>query len=347
MIIKGSTDPNELDLFFQLTSSADNVTPINNQVFTLGWVTVKTPGMAPVAVDTANIFFDENGAYRARLTPAQAGTAGKVLLVANVPGANVWTSFEDVLDPATFANGGAGGGNGGPLAASGFRTWTLAQLQAAVQHRGAYERSNDITLALIAEFLNEAIAELWDLIVEKWADYYTISTTFPFVAGTDSYQLPGGFYKLRKVELQWDSTPTWCRMETHDLAIAHEFVNVSNRRYSYRLQAGYLVFVPVPATAETIRIYYIPCAPVLVGSADAIDGINGYEELVIQLSLKRCKDREELDTSTIDREIARLTARIRTAADGRDATEPFYLDERRGRRGRGSRDGDLPPGWGY
>lgn len=224
------------------------------------------------------------------------------------------------------------------------RTWTLAQLQAAVQHRGQYEGSRDITLALITEFANEAIAELWDLLVEKWQDYYTTSTTFPFVAGTDSYALPADFYKLRKVELQWDATPSWCRMETHDLAVAHEFRHASGRRYRYRLQAGNLVFVPLPATVETIRIYYIPCAPVLVAPSDTIDGVNGYEELVLQLALKRCKDREELDTSAIDREIDRLTARIRTAADGRDATEPFYLDERRGRRGC---DDDMPPGWGY
>lgn len=216
---------------------------------------------------------------------------------------------------------------------------TLADMRAAVARRGQYENSDDITSTLLNDFINEAIAELWDLLVGKWQDYYTISTTFPFVIGTDTYALPSGFYKLRKVELQWSPGPpaTWHRMEPHDLAIAHEFRSASSRRYRYRIQAGNLVFVPLPNTLETIRLYYVPVAPTLVNDDDSIAAINGYEELCLQLALKRCKDREDLDTAGIDREIARLTMRIRTAADARDATEPFYLNARRGRRHRGNR----------
>lgn len=343
MIIKGATDPEQLLVTFHLCDVNNPIAPIDNHVFTLGEVTVAGPGFAETPVALANIAFVAHGDYTAQLTTAQAAAAGKVFVFCNAAVSQPASAEETIVDPALFANGGAGGGNGGPLAASGFRTWTLAQLQSAVQHRGQYENSIDITPTLITEFLNEAIAELWDLIVEKWADYYTISATFAVVAGTDSYQLPGGFYKLRKVELQWTST-TWHRLEPHDLAISHEFRIGSGRHYRYRLQAGSLVFVPVPQQAEAIRLYYVPCAPLLAGPTDAIDGINGYEELVIQLALLRCKRREDLDTSDIEREVARLGARVRTAADGRDATEPFYLNARRGgrrrRRGGGCEDWD-------
>lgn len=224
--------------------------------------------------------------------------------------------------------------------ASVDRIETLAELRAAVASRGQYENSDDITPTLLNGFINEAIAELWDLLVAKWQDYYTTSTTFAFVAGTDTYALPSGFYKLRKVELQQAPGPpaTWEKIEPHDLAIAHEFRTGGGRHYRYRIQAGNLVFVPLPSIVETIRIYYVPVAPLLAADGDTITGINGYEELCIQLALKRCKDREDLDTSGIEREIDRLERRIRTAADARDATEPFYLSARRGRR-RGERFG--------
>lgn len=293
---------------------------------------------------------------------------------------------------------------------------TLAQLRTSVQTRGGYEYSRDITAAILNEFINEAIAETYDILVSKWADYYTIpsnnlsvigtfaglsltiamsggvatttiggtpgldqrmigqrvlisnttggggvnngvftviavpsSTTIQYlnpigqnetafaasaiIDGTSAVPLPANFYKLRKVEVKespvtgvTDGTD-WRRLYPIDLDVSHRFTNpVYSKGYRYRIQRDTLQLVPVPASTEVLRLYYIPAATRLSADTDTFDGINGYEELVIQLAFKRCRDREEIDTSSIDAEIARLTARVRTAADSRDAGEPFYLD---------------------
>ena len=215
-------------------------------------------------------------------------------------------------------------------------TRTLLQLRTAVVTRGQYEHSNDINPvgdpSLLNDFINEAIAEIYDLIVQKWADYYTVSSTTSIVSGTDSYALPTDFYKLRKVEIlmsgsNGDPNARWRRLRPHDLEARHLYsqYGLIAKGYRYRLQAGNIVLVPVPASAETIRMFYIPFSTRLSADGDTFDGINNYEELVIHTALLRCKRREELPTDDIEREIARLTARIRTAADGRDAAEPFYL----------------------
>jgi len=74
-------------------------------------------------------------------------------------------------------------------------------------------------------------------------------------------------------------------------------------------------------------MYYLPVAPLLVSDSDTFDGVSGYEELITALAWRRCLVRQDLDPGTMDREIARLTARIESAADGRDV-EPFALDGR-------------------
>lgn len=205
-------------------------------------------------------------------------------------------------------------------------TRTLLQLRTSVQSRGGYENSSDITSTMLTEFINEAIAEVYDIIVGKWVDYYTVlGSPISVVAGTASYAVPTDFYKLRKVEMQ-TTVGIFRKLLPHDLDVGHRYTNsVRAKAYRYRLQANNIVLVPTPTQAETMQLYYIPFATRLSLDADTFDGINNYEELVVQLALKRCKMREELPIDDIEREVARLVQRIEKASDGRDA-EPFYLD---------------------
>lgn len=226
-------------------------------------------------------------------------------------------------------------------------TQTLGQLRDAVRARGQYENSIDISDSLLLDFLNKGIAETYDLIVQKWQDYYTTSASVSVVAGVQSYPLPSDFYKLRKVEIVLTGTKTG-RLFPHDLIDAHLYTSGAGiaHRFRYRIQAGNLVLVPVPSGVDTLILYYIPYAPKLVDADDSFDGINQYEELVIQFALRLCKIREDLPHDDIDQEIARLTARIRTAADGVDASEPFYLCDYGGGSGFGGGSGGFG-GWGW
>jgi hypothetical protein len=209
------------------------------------------------------------------------------------------------------------------------RSVTFAQMVTAVQSRGSYENSADITSTLIKEFLNEALAETWDILVGKWQDYYVTRSNLSVSANQDGITLPTDFYKLRKLEIVDSSSPTgYRRLRPHDLDSAHTFFTVTQKRYRYRLEGAKLYIAPIPTTAETLRLFYIPSCPVLASDSDTFDGVNGYEGLVIQLALKRCMDRQDESTGSVDQEIARLTARVRTAADSRDADEPFYLNSR-------------------
>lgn len=208
------------------------------------------------------------------------------------------------------------------------RTITLADMRAGVRRRGGWTNSRRVTTTLLNDVINSAIAEVWDILVEKWADYYATEASLATTVGVDFIALPSTFYKFRKLELRWTTPPDeWVRLRPHDLESSHSFQS-KHRTFRYRIQGGQLRFAPTPQTVETLRLTFVPWSTVLVADADTFDGINGYEELVMQLAKLRIEEELKLDTTGAMAEVARLTMRIRTAADGRDAAEPFYLNPR-------------------
>lgn len=224
---------------------------------------------------------------------------------------------------------------------------TLADMRNAIKIRGSYENSSDITDALLTDFINEAVAELWDILKSKRDDRLVSSFTITYLANAPTYDLsitidsdmngePTSFYELRKLEIADPSAASgWRRLRKIDLDVSHQYANLYGKRYVYRLQGGgsggagsadQLALHPTPVVNETLRVWYIPSAPILTdGGANNFNSISAYEELVYQLAWRRCRDRQEQDLTSVDREIARLTARISTASDGRDAS-PFYLN---------------------
>lgn len=206
-------------------------------------------------------------------------------------------------------------------------TMTLSTLRTAVLRRGGVEASADLTSAVLNEYINEAIAELWDLLRQKGDDLLVTSTTLATVVGVATVNLPATFYKLRKLEIVDPSAIAgYRRLRSHDLDTSHLFSpHVTGKAYRYRLQGSTIVIVPTPLAVESLRLWYVPLYTPLVLDADTFETYNGYEELIIQLAWRRCLVRQDLDPAQSDREIARLTMRIEAAADARDV-EPFYLN---------------------
>lgn len=220
-------------------------------------------------------------------------------------------------------------------------TRSLSDLMLAVQQAGAWENSEDITPAVLLRAINYGLVTGYDAMVAKWEDYYTIDATFPIVAGTSSYTLSTiapNFYKLRHLDVS-DDGARYHRCYPHDLSVAHRYTSqaTSARRFRYRLQAGNLTLVPVPQNG-TGHIFWIPL-PVQFSSVDDTMTIKFdvpvEEQLIVHLAERFCLRRSDLPLDSINQQIAEDTAQLRTAADARDAGEPFYLDPNgpRSRRG--------------
>lgn len=204
-------------------------------------------------------------------------------------------------------------------------TVTLLSMRTDVAVRGGYENSADITPAILNTFINEAVKQVWDILKSKRDDLLVTSAILTTAVGVDATALPAAFYQLRKLEIADSSAPSgWRRLRQTTLDVSHQIAQLFGKRYRYRLQGPNVVLHPTPQAIETLRIYFIPTAPQLAADGDTFDGVNGYEDLVFQMALYRCRDRQEQDLSSCTREIARLTAQISSASDGRDV-EPFYL----------------------
>jgi hypothetical protein len=337
MIFLGETDDEARKVAFHLPDANDPLTPITGHAFVAGEVRIRIPGGAYVDADPTRIVEEGYGDYALKLTDAQVAVAGKVFIRVNVTGAQPWTSAEDIINRQALS------GSTGSFTPAGARSWTLAQLRRGILRRAGIKEAGtaDLTKSILNEFVNEAIAELHDLLLTKADDRLVTKMTLNVTANTESQDLPSSFYQLRKVEIVDGSAPSGYR-QLHPVALdaKHLYSQVTSRRYRYYPHGYQLDLVPMQVQAETLRIYYIPVAAVLVDDNDAIDGWNGYEELIIQLGYRRVLVRQDLSPTPAETEIARLVGRISQAADGRDA-EPFYLDPRGPRRHWDDDDYDL------
>lgn len=101
MILVGESDPNARELPFRLPDETDPRVGVLAHGFVLGEVKVRTPGAPYVNVLVADIAEIGYGDYVARLTGPQATVEGFTYLYANVAGAQLWTSVEQVgLQPS-------------------------------------------------------------------------------------------------------------------------------------------------------------------------------------------------------------------------------------------------------
>lgn len=219
------------------------------------------------------------------------------------------------------------------------RTFTGQELVNKVRWRSDRPSDNRITDTMILDFLDSAQTDLRDILVAKYEDYFVDEYEFTMVDGQREYDLPADFYKLLGVDIK-RSTDDYQRLyrynnhernrNTSDYWVSTDYYA---GRYRYRVRGDQIKFTPTPTTTDTIRLVYIPAAPKLDALDDTVDGINGWEELLVMLAVRKIRVREEEATGAVDAEIARLVQRVEGVADARDAGEPESIADYRPRYG--------------
>lgn len=202
------------------------------------------------------------------------------------------------------------------------RTSTLSQLIAEVRNRGEFliEYFSDEELA---GYINESIAELYDLIVSVCQDYYLSSASISVVAGTQAYSLPSDFYKLLGLDyVRSNSERVTLRRymwaERNDRAAMSLSAPEGTR---YRVMGSSLYLEPSPSWAGTLTLWYIPAPARLTIGTDTFDGISGWQEYVVLDACIKCAAKEESDTQVYMQQKSVLTQRVITMASDRDAGE--------------------------
>lgn len=174
------------------------------------------------------------------------------------------------------------------------RKVTLLQLRTRVRQRADVENNTHVTDAEINGLINDGITQFWDqLVTEAPPDYFRKSVNLTIVPGQLAYNIPtifpdGDFYKLRRV-----------------------YVSEANRLRPLNPVQEDAVLPLIPAQqACTVRIHYIPSAPLLVSDSDEFDGVNGWDELIVLCAAIDVKNKREEDASSLLRKQAKVEERI-------------------------------------
>lgn len=201
------------------------------------------------------------------------------------------------------------------------RSRTLAEMRSDVRLRADLVGNTFVTDAEIDEYLNQSIAELYDLLVSaRGQEYYVTRWSFTTAANTELYALPADHFEVLYVETFVNNQRLRMRpYSLHERAAILGVTQLPARPYAFRLQAGSISFLPIPDAAYPTTVFYVPACPRLVLGTDTFDGIDGWEEYAIWRAVAYCQQKEQLDMSFAQGMIAGMRERIQRLAPFRAA----------------------------
>lgn len=249
---------------------------------------------------------------------------------------------------------------------------SLTQARLYAQQRADRVNSNFVTLPEWNLYINQAMMELYDILIDTYDDWGIAAPAgFTTDGSTNLYPLPNGtrtftdtsgnsfvaapFYKIRGVDLGANVATAnngWVTIKRFNFSDRNRYFYPNSAstlfgvfNMQYRLMGDKLMFIPTPSANQPIRIWYIPRLPYLLQETDVTSiSISGWIEYVIVDAAIRALTKEEADVSTLTAQKAALKARIEGSAQNRDAAMPDTISDTRGLSGSGW---GGPPGQGF
>lgn len=210
---------------------------------------------------------------------------------------------------------------------------TLLELRTQSRQLSDMEDNEFVSDSELTNYINFAVAELHDLLVQCYgSDYFLNSTSATTTVDTTDYSLPSDFYKLRGVDVKLSGND-WLSIQPFNFNERNRFEDfgswslqgITNIRY--RIMGSNIKFSPVPDSQVDYRIWYVPTATKLSADADSLDDINQYSNFVIVTAAIKMLNKEESDISNLAGERQRLINHIEEVARNRDAANPESISD--------------------
>lgn len=216
------------------------------------------------------------------------------------------------------------------------RTRTLTLMRTDIRQLTGHESSTFVTDSELTRRINLSIAALYDLLVEcRGEQWYaerssitaTANTAITAIGSTASAEGEGSsLLRVISMETTIGETvveikplPDWRTRLAFGRPLA--WTEYGGGQY-YTLEndsTGVNVrWWPTPTATHTVTMTWIPCAAELSADGDTFDGINGWEDWVVHDVGVYVLQKEESDPSVLMAERAKIEARIRKLAKGRD-----------------------------
>lgn len=216
---------------------------------------------------------------------------------------------------------------------------TLASLRTEVRRRADMVNSTFVSDAELNSYINNSYAELYDILVSRFEDYYISTSTFTITSGNSS-ALPAGFYKVRGLDYQqssndWLPVKRWNFSERSQLVNANVGLSRGFYERMYRVMGGNILILPEDKAPGQYRLWYIPRYTPLAADGDVLGDVLDFDEYIIIDAAIKCLIKEESDVSVLLAMKQALIARVEAMSSNRDSEPERIADVTR------SYDGDF------
>ncbi len=229
-------------------------------------------------------------------------------------------------------------------------------------------QSQFITDDELGFMINQSATRLYDLLITKFGDKYFLADPIQIPTnGTQSYPLPDGqnysgapaLYKLAGVDAginasnnQWFTLPAFNWIDRNKYATLQLAGTVQSiYGLAYCMNGNNLYVIPMPTTAQTLQVWYVPMLRQLLLDTDMMPfSISGWSELVIvDVAIKILVKEESFEQAqTMVGERSEILERIAGTAANRDVGQPNTISNTRARCGDQNFGGTMSgfSGWG-
>jgi hypothetical protein len=187
------------------------------------------------------------------------------------------------------------------------RAVTLTNLRTWARQLSDTENDDTVTDAELTALANRHYTEVYDLLIEAGPpEFYASTTTVSVTASTIAYALAADFRALLGVYVHESS---------------------DERRPLFPMPQGARGQFKAPSQSVTVTLEYIPAAGTLSSGSDTLDGVNGWEELIVCRMARDVMVKLEKDPSIVMATAAGYEQRIKGRSKNRDRGQPRRITD--------------------
>lgn len=162
------------------------------------------------------------------------------------------------------------------------------------------------------DYFNEAYTQLYDLLISAGENYKVSTEMIPISPATTTYALPEDFYKAIGVDMQVGG------ITSTQYITLRPFTNMERN--------GMLGTTGILPSAQ-IRLRYAPAPTIYTDRDEVVDGIAGWDKLIVLLMAYAMKDKDESSVTALERDIAMQMERIEVMKQNRDQGMPGRVND--------------------
>lgn len=220
------------------------------------------------------------------------------------------------------------------------RTKSLLALRTLARRYADVEASQHVTDDELTEYINDSLASLHAMIVERDEDEYAIEQTAAVPSGSTSVNLTNSAYKILNVQILL-SNGEWRTLDRFLLSERPMLDSMlAGNQYApayYRMRGAGTVELAPPASSDTtLKVVYVAPFTDLASDSEKFDGRNGWDRWVAWDAAIKIMVKEETDSRQAVSERDRAWNQIAAQLGNRDRANPDVVTDVTGRR-----DADL------